>query len=350
MKSELKKIIKKTIVKTFNHSFIQKKLNHVNTGSRILFYHGIESEIINPRIQPIHLRFESFQKQIKYLEQNFHIISIDELYNRIKNNYKIDSRSIVITFDDGYKNNLEIVMPFLNSKKIPFSVFISTNHIDSGKRFPTYILRVAFFENPNSIIEIPFLKKTYDISSQILQNYGYQEVSRLIKTFPQEKADKIIEDIQNSLHLNYWQEMNDKYYSDQPMNWADVDELNKNNITIGSHCHDHSILHGNQMKSDVINQLKTSKEIIENRYGSCQFFCYPNGLFKDISYDAYSEVKRQFSLGLTTAMGVVLKTTNKSLIPRIIAPENFEEFKFNLNYSVIRNSFYKKEYLKFINN
>ena len=110
---------------------------------------GLRKKIINSQIQSIHIEFEILEKQIRYLEQNSHIISLDELHASIKDNNKIDPRSIVITFDDGYKNNLEIVMPFLNAKNIPFSVFISTNHIETGKRFPTYILRIAFFENPN---------------------------------------------------------------------------------------------------------------------------------------------------------------------------------------------------------
>ena len=91
----------------------------------------------------------------------------------------------------------------------------------------------------------------------------------------------------------------------------------------------------------MLTQIETSKKIIESRYGVCKFFCYPNGLFKDISYNSYIEVKRKFSLGLTTAMGVVLNSTDRSLIPRIIAPEDFEQFKFNLNYSVISNKLYK---------
>ena len=350
MKSQLKKIIKDTVFKTFNHPYVNNWINDTNHGSRILFYHGIEKKIINKKVQPIHLEFESFEKQIKYLEQNFNIISINELNDRIKNNYKIDSRSIVLTFDDGYKNNVEIVMPFLKEKKIPFSVFISTNYIESGKRFPTYLLRIAFFENPNKNIEIPSLKRTYNISSQILKDKGYLEVATLIKRYPKEKVDKVIEEIQGSLHLDFWEEMNHKYYSDMPMNWNDIDILQSNNVTIGSHCHDHLLLHSNQTKNDIIEQIETSKKIIESRYGVCKFFCYPNGLFKDISYNSYIEVKRKFSLGLTTAMGVVLNSTDRSLIPRIIAPEDFEQFKFNLNYSVISNKLYKSEYKNFMKN
>ena len=155
---------------------------------------------------------------------------------------------------------LEIVMPFLNAKNIPFSVFISTNHIETGKRFPTYILRIAFFENPNKYIDIPFLNKKYDISSIGTQKIGYSDIATIIKTSPQIKVDKIIEEVYNSLPLSYWEEKNEKYYSDQPMNWDDIDVLHENNILIGSHCHDHALLHSNQTKNDIIKQLEISKK------------------------------------------------------------------------------------------
>ena len=49
-------------------------------------------------------------------------------------------------------------------------------------------------------------------------------------------------------------------------------------------------------------------------------------------------------------MGMVLDNTDKSLMPRIIASDNIEEFKFNLNYSIIRNKIYKSEYKNFMKN
>ena len=134
--------------------------------------------------------------------------------------------------------------------------------------------------------------------------------------------------------------MNHKYYSDMPMNWNDIDILQSNNVTIGSHCHDHLLLHSNQTKNDIIEQIETSKKIIEGRYGFANFFAIQMGYLK-IYLIIHTLHKRKFSLGLTTAMGVVLNSTDKLNTSRIIAPEDFEQFKFNLNYSVISNKLYK---------
>ncbi len=260
---------------------------------------------------------------------------------------RIDPKYVVLTFDDGYKNNLQVVFPFLNSMDIPFTVFISTGHVDSGDRFPTYILRVGFFDNNNTILNIPCLNTKFDISNENLQNSGYNYVSRIIKSLPQERVNAIIKNVKNSITNEKWLEINNRYSSDEPMNWRDVDELHSSGISIGSHCHDHFILHAKQSEKNVSKQLDISKSMISKRYGNCPYFCYPNGSFLDISHYTYNYIKNKYSLGFTTCNGEVSNTTNKYLLPRIGTHEDLEHFKFNMNFSYIRNRIYKKQYHSF---
>ena len=84
-------------------------------------------------------------------------------------------------------------------------------------------------------------------------------------------------------------------------------------------------------------QLNVSKSIIEKRYGRCSYFCYPNGKHQDISHYGYNQVKNIYSLGFTTVAGEVSNSTDKYLLPRIGVPEDFENFKFNMNTSFVRN-------------
>ena len=116
-----------------------------------------------------------FEKQIKYLKKEFQIISLDYLYECLKNNYKLSPKDVVVTFDDGYKNNNNIVLPILSTMDIPFSVFVSTNHIGNDFIFPTTIIRMILYgtnleqidlpsQNKNIKLEI-FMKKMFFIKS-----------------------------------------------------------------------------------------------------------------------------------------------------------------------------------------
>ena len=59
---------------------------------------------------------EEFEKQIRYLKENFKIYSLEKLINVLEDNQinKKESENIaVITFDDGYKDNYVYAYPIL---------------------------------------------------------------------------------------------------------------------------------------------------------------------------------------------------------------------------------------------
>jgi peptidoglycan/xylan/chitin deacetylase (PgdA/CDA1 family) len=93
----------------------------------ILMYHHIgdtfESYMSVPK--------EKFKEQMKYLKQNnFNIISLDELYSQYINGTSIPDNSVVLTFDDGYKDNYTRAYPILNELGFKATVFMITSKID----------------------------------------------------------------------------------------------------------------------------------------------------------------------------------------------------------------------------
>ena len=52
---------------------------------------------------------------------------------------------VAVTFDDGYRDNLTVAAPILSALRIPFAVFISTDHVKS---------RAAGFLEPEDVVEL----------------------------------------------------------------------------------------------------------------------------------------------------------------------------------------------------
>jgi len=345
-----KKLLKPVIIKSFNIPPFPAILRRLSLGCKVLLYHGVEFEITNPFIQQLHILFNVFEKEIKYLKNNFEIISIDYLNECLSNDFKLNPRQVVISFDDGYKNNVGVVLPFLKAESIPFSVFISTNHIETGDRFPTYILRVLFFENDNDFINIPGIDKNFDIRSENGRIRSYKYVRRILGFSSQKKVNSIITSIAESILKNKWHDLKRKYSSDEPMNWDDVEKLHNSGACIGSHCHDHFILNSNQLNEEVERQLCISKSMIEKHLGECKYVAYPNGKFQDISAYSYNRIKDIYSLGFTNVQGEFTGKTEVDtyLLPRIVAPYDIEHFKFVINSSLITNRIYRKQSLEFL--
>ena len=54
------------------------------------------------------------------------------VFEQLASGSRLDPRHIVLTFDDGYKNNIRIIAPLLHSWNLPFTIFVSTRHISEG--------------------------------------------------------------------------------------------------------------------------------------------------------------------------------------------------------------------------
>lgn len=321
-KSKIKNIIKNVFV-LFGGSTI---LRWINRTPRVLFYHSVDN-IVNQEVESVAFRIENFEKQVEYLRKHYEIISLDDFYDRYTSN-SFTNREIVLTFDDGYANNLYIVAPILKKYGIPFSVFISTEHIDTGEFYPTSIARIIILGSHLTKISIPLLNlEDEDISDLNRKRDVYKIVSKEIKNRPLHEVRIIISQLKDNISESEYILLQKKYKSDRPMTWDEVKQLHDMRVTIGSHCMYHMICHSNQRKEDLEEQIRGSKNIIETHLGAkCNYFVYPNGDYTEESNRFVKEAG--YRMGFTVQSGRLDKNKNNMMaLPRIAAPQNIETFK-----------------------
>ncbi len=94
----------------------------------VLMYH----RICNNSTPDISVSTKNFDRQIAYLKRNFDIVSLDELVENYKRNYRLGKDIVAITFDDGYKDNYLNAYPILRNYNAPATIFLITNFIDKN--------------------------------------------------------------------------------------------------------------------------------------------------------------------------------------------------------------------------
>lgn len=97
----------------------------------ILTYHSINygkgSHFVTP---------ENFVRQMEYIKKNgYTVITLDELVRGIKNKERFKRNRVVITFDDGYKDNFEYAYPVLKKFGFPAAIFLISGYIGNNVRF-----------------------------------------------------------------------------------------------------------------------------------------------------------------------------------------------------------------------
>jgi peptidoglycan/xylan/chitin deacetylase (PgdA/CDA1 family) len=98
---------------------------------RILFYHRVSDE--RPNAWTMSTR--RFAAQIRWLRARFDIVGLAEAQSRIASG-KNCVPTACVTFDDGYADNMRFAVPLLLRHRIPFTYFVSTNHVLREEPFP----------------------------------------------------------------------------------------------------------------------------------------------------------------------------------------------------------------------
>src|SRR5882757_3017571 len=91
---------------------------------QILFYHRVAND--HPNDWTMSTR--SFARQVRWLRRRFDIVTLSEAQARIASG-RNERPTVCITFDDGYADNRRSAIPLLLSHRIPFTYFVSTNHV-----------------------------------------------------------------------------------------------------------------------------------------------------------------------------------------------------------------------------
>jgi peptidoglycan/xylan/chitin deacetylase (PgdA/CDA1 family) len=98
---------------------------------QILFYHRVADDYPNSWT----MSTRSFERQIRWLRSRFEIVSLSDAQARISSG-RNHRPTACITFDDGYADNRRFAIPLLLNHRIPFTYFVSTNHVLGGESFP----------------------------------------------------------------------------------------------------------------------------------------------------------------------------------------------------------------------
>lgn len=187
-----------------------------------------------------------FDKILKWLLKNsYKVISLEDLNIIIKQKLETEKLAI-ITFDDGWNKNLDL-LDSIEQHKVPVTIFIATEAIESGNYWFEY--------------------------ARLKGQYKYSGIKRIdeFKNLPASQLNMKIKVIKSNYEIR--------------RNCITLDELKKINenrlITIGSHTVTHPIL--KQCSIEMQKQeLSQSKSILSEWLGiEIEYFAFPNGDFDE---------------------------------------------------------------------
>lgn len=122
-----KKVDEKTSSK---NRFDGIKLSNENRPIPVLCYHDVTPN--NPENNELLIHPSKFKEQLQYLKDNGYFpITLDEFYGFLRENKAIPEKSVVLTFDDGYRGNYTYAYQILKDFGFAATVFVVSDFVDN---------------------------------------------------------------------------------------------------------------------------------------------------------------------------------------------------------------------------
>ena len=143
----------------------------------VLGYHDFTNEVSSDEFV---MNKDNFEKQIKYLyDHHYKSLTLKDVECFLNKTCKLPRKSVLITMDDGWKNELLIAIPILNKYKMNAVIFYIGNNYDNN--YDSYLNKEDINYIKDNYPNIEIASHTYNMHYQEAHLKDKQDIIEDIK-------------------------------------------------------------------------------------------------------------------------------------------------------------------------
>lgn len=279
-------------------SALTKLLDAGGWRLRIMMFHGVGV----PDYPAL-----TFAKQLESLTRRYEVVSIDRALQTLHSDCPPRRPLMVLTFDDGLRNNYRVAYPLLCRLGLPAVFYVCPALIDVA----TWLWNHEARERLHSLVPAERNALAENLGSPSSDSNSIVE---WMKTLPIDECHARL-DVVRSATKGFVPSRLQRDCFDL-MSWQELSDLDPGLITVGSHTLSHPIL--TRLSSEQLDhEVRKSRQWLEDRLQrNVSHFCYPNGTN---SPAVRAAVTGAYDSAVTTHYGYVRPGDDAHLLRRIAA-------------------------------
>jgi len=255
----------------------------------VLNYHGVlegDRGAADRNIYGTTTSTHEFDGHLAFLKRHFHPVRASDVERWAHGERELPPNAVLVTFDDGFRNNLTHAAPLLARYGVPAILFVSTGYLGTRRvLWPQELYEIAV-RWPRE--EIPHPGGTTMFSLAGGRRARAKQLCEKAKRVPMATVAAYLEALRREAPLPEGLADTDEY---EFLTWEQMRRWVSLGFDVGSHGVNHWILTGCR-EQELRRELEDSKRDIEQRLGvACTSFCYPNGGPRDWSVEAATAVQ-----------------------------------------------------------
>ncbi len=278
------------------------------------------------------LPVDRFRAQLQYILTHYNVIRMEDLVEAVPLGRGLPERSLLLTFDDAYKDHFDYVFPILDELGLQGSFFPPAQAIQMHRVLDVNKIHfvLASVEDKQRIIDCIYsILDTYRAEYELESNEeyfarlaGYDRfdtkevifIKRMLqKELPESLRSRITDDLFHEFVASDEGAFSRELY-------MDIDQLKcmrRHGMYIGSHGYDHywlDTLSADQQRQEIDESLRFLESL--GCDSSSWVMCYPYGAYDEGLLELLRE--RNCKVGLTTQVDIADFATNDPLaLPRL---------------------------------
>ena len=256
-----------------------------SSGLRILTYHRVlpVQEVSSYPFPGMVMARDLFEAQIAYLAKSYVVLDLKEAIRQLREG-QLPKNAVVITFDDGYRDNYEFAWPILQKYNVSATFFVVTGALDQKAPFWWDVIG-------DSLKHLSINKHFNKREGEQLPNWVWEKLSQLTKG---ERYQRVANDLVHSMNdvpleerraiqssLERLANKESNSMKDLTLSWGQVKEMYQSGMKFAAHSHTHAFM-------DELSELEAQREIEEcvwtlqkQLQSPVRFFSYPRGRYSD---------------------------------------------------------------------
>lgn len=244
----------------------------------ILLYHGVSDYSHNTieNASGKHIEVKEFDRQIRFLRNNCTILSMDDVVDIYQSGDSWPPNAVVVTFDDGFKNNYTCAASALDKYNCPATFYVCAGMINTDLMF--WVDEIEDCINRTEAKEITLLldkPMRFDLKGDNNKIEAIFQIKHFCKKSKKKVKDDVIKELIHSTGVNPSVNASPNY---PMMSWRELKELGTNSLfSVGGHTLYHDIMASQEIDRLRIDIEGTISLLDFNLAQATTHFAYPEG-------------------------------------------------------------------------
>ena len=292
----------------------------------ILRYHAICGDEGHAYADPaICISPGAFERHVRYLAANYSVLPLPHVVQRMRDGRPLPLNTAVITFDDGYADNLEAAR-ILHRHGLSATFYLTAGCLAGGQPFWPVEIRALIPAVREPVIHLSADGQvvTIPVDSDSARALAVKRVTRLFK------AHSI--PVRESMREQLRAQAGEVHVPNAMLRWDQMSDLQRLGMTIGSHTLTHPNL-PNAGPADARHEIEGSKARLEAELGApVTMFSYPNGGAERYMTRETAQIVREagYEAAVTSRNAFATRESNPFALERIEVQERLEDLVFAL--------------------